>query len=99
MMPADMIDDSALASRAHNMIAAEVSEEAVILDIDSGYFFQLNRSATRIWNLLETPLAISELCARLEKAFAVDSATCRSDVLEFVTDLRDKGLIEISSAA
>jgi hypothetical protein len=92
------IESDALASRGLNMIAAEVGDEAVLLDIDSGYFFQLNKSATRIWNLLETPTTVSDLCARLQTSFTVDAQTCRTDVLEFVSELHDKGLIDIGDA-
>ncbi len=99
MKPDDRIDDSAIASRGQNMIAADVGEESVLLDIDTGYFFQLNKSASLIWALLETPLPMGELCARLEKRFAVEAETCRGDVLEFVADMRDKGLVEIKAAA
>ena len=99
MKPADRIDDTAIASRGENMITAEVGEESVLLDIDTGYFFQLNTSASLIWTLLETPLSMGELCARLEKKFAVEAETCRSDVLEFVVDMRDRGLVEIKAAA
>lgn len=99
MKAEDRIDDTSIASRGENMIAADVADEAVLLDIDTGYFFQLNKSASQIWSLLETPLAISELCARLEAKFAVEAATCRNDVIEFVADMRDKGLVEIKTAA
>jgi len=97
MKPDETIDDEMIASRGPNMIAADTGSETVLLDIDSGYFFQLNRSASRIWGLLEEPRTLGDLCAALEKSFAVDSATCRAEVLEFAADMRDKGLIEISA--
>ncbi len=98
MKTRDLIDDTAIASCRENMIAADVRNEVVLLDIDTGYFFQLNKSASQIWSMLETPLAISELCARLGEKFAVEKETCRCDVLEFVADMRDKGLVEIKAA-
>lgn len=94
---ADPIADEAVATRQPNMIAAEVSEELVLLNVDSGYFFQLNKTATQIWNLLETPLAMTELYSRVGGAFAVEAETCRADVMAFVVDLRDRGLVAISA--
>lgn len=94
---ADPIADEAVATRQPNMIAAEVSEELVLLNVDSGYFFQLNKTATQIWNLLETPLVMTELYARVGGAFSVDAETCRGDVMAFVVDLRDRGLVAISA--
>lgn len=97
MRPDKTIDDASIAGRRQNLIAADTGGEMVLLDIDSGYFFQLNRSASRIWGLLEEPRTLGELCAALEKSFTVDPLTCRDEVIEFVAEMRDKGLIEISA--
>jgi hypothetical protein len=95
-MPATEIDDTMMISRHQTMIAADVGEEAVILDIQSGYFFQLNRTAARIWALLESPISAGELCARMAEAHSVDPAVCRGDVIEFIADMRDRELIAIA---
>lgn len=94
-MPATDIDDAMMVSRSQNMIAADVGDEAVILDIQSGYFFQLNRTAAGIWALLESPISAAELCARMAEAHSVDPALCRGDVIEFIADMRERGLIAI----
>lgn len=94
-MPATDIDDTMMVSRDQNMIAADVGDEAVILDIQSGYFFQLNRTAARIWALLESQISAGELCAKMAESHSVDPAICRGDVLDFIADMRDRGLIAI----
>ena len=95
-MPATDIDDAMIVSRSENMIAADVGNEAVILDIQSGYFFQLNRTAAGIWALLESPTSAGALCAKMAEAHSVDPAICRGDVIEFIADMRDRGLIAIA---
>jgi hypothetical protein len=90
--------DNAMISRKPTLIAADVADEAILLDVDSGYFFQLNPTASRIWNLVETPRPLSELCDEMGRTFAVDAETCRSDVHEFVADMRDRGLLLIDAA-
>jgi len=94
-MPATDIDDAMMVSRSQNMIAADVGDEAVILDIQSGYFFQLNRTAAGIWALLESPISAGALCEKMAEAHSVDPAICRGDVIEFIADMRDRGLIAI----
>ena len=94
-MPATDINDARMVSRDQNMIAADVGDEAVILDIQSGYFFQLNRTAGQIWALLESQISVGELCARLAEAHSVDPVICRQDVMDFIADMRDRGLIAI----
>ncbi len=94
-MPVTDIDDTMKVSRRENMIAADVGNEAVILDIQSGYFFQLNRTAALVWALLESPISAGELCAKLAESHSVDPALCRGDVIEFLADMRDRELIAI----
>ncbi|MEO8259987.1 MAG: PqqD family protein [Acidobacteriota bacterium] len=89
----DATDDSRLA-RAEGLVASEVNGEIVILSIDSGHFFHLNSTGSRLWTLLETPLTVAELCEAARARFAVDAEDCRRDVTEFVQGLVAKGLLQ-----
>jgi hypothetical protein len=89
------IEDSAVIRLRRDMIAAESDGEMIVLDAERGDFLQLNKTAARIWALLEEPLPFGDLCARLADQFTVDAAACRADVLAFVGDLSRRGLVEI----
>jgi hypothetical protein len=91
------IEDSAVIRLRRDMIAAESDGEMIVLDAERGDFLQLNKTAARIWALLEEPLSFGDLCARLAEQFAVDAADCREDVLAFVGDLSRRGLVEIDA--
>lgn len=94
-MPVTDIDDTMMISRQTTMIAADVGDEAVILDVQSGYFFQLNRTAAQIWTLLESPLSAGALCAKMAASHSVDPTVCHDDVIAFVADMRERGLIAV----
>ena len=81
--------------RRDSVVSADVADDAILLDIDSGYFFQLNRTAARIWSLLETPQTFGQLCATLQQEYAMAPATCQSDVGEFVADLSARGVVQL----
>ena len=87
------LDDGDLISRRASIIAADTAGEAILLDIDSGNFFQLNKSAARIWNLVEQPTAFADLCASLEERFEIGAAECRVEVAHFVGELRKRGIL------
>jgi len=91
-----MLTDTTIAARADNKVAAEIGDETVILDIESGYYFQLNVTGARIWSLLESPLSIGALCEKLQTAFEIDADTCRSEVIAFVETMLDKKLATVS---
>jgi len=86
---------SAMVRRSVNVISTEVDDVVVILDIESGMFRQLNRTASRIWNELEQPLPLATLCTQLEQRFEVDSETCAAEVSAFVSELAGCGLVTV----
>lgn len=90
--------DGAVIARAADKVAAEIGDETVILDIVSGYYFQLNVTGARIWALLEEPIAFGAICEKLQAAFAVEPAECRAEIGEFLALMQGKGLIEIEPA-
>lgn len=87
------LGDGDLISRRASIIAADTVDEAILLDIDSGNFFQLNKSAARIWDLIEQPTSFADLCASLEERFQIGAAECRVDVAHFVGALREQGIL------
>ena len=74
------------------------SEEAVMMNVTAGRYYGLNAVASRIWELLETPKTIAELCAQICEEFDVDAQTCEAAVLKFVQDLIDNGIAHEAAA-
>ena len=82
-------------SRGVNCLATEVDGEVILLDLDSDIFIGLDEVGSSIWNLLETPATFSSLCQTLQKEYDVTETTCRADVLSFLSELLNDGLITI----
>lgn len=97
-MPTRTIQDGDVISRNSSIVSADTMDEAILLDIDSGFFFQLNKSAARIWELTEQPRSFAELCTALQVTFKATPETCRADTAEFVTDMHERGLLKIGAA-
>ena len=93
------VDDATILSRPANLVASEIDGEAVILDVDSGQFFQLNRVGSRVWAALATPMAMGDLCRAMQDAFDVDEDTCRRDVADFVALMARHGLVASGTTA
>jgi hypothetical protein len=78
--------------------AAVGTEEAVMMSVSAGRYYGLNAVASRIWELLETPKTIAQLCAQICEEFEVDMQTCEAEVLKFVQDLIDNGIVHEAAA-
>jgi hypothetical protein len=81
-------------SRNGDILCAPVNtEEAVMLSISAGRYYGLNSVAARIWELLETPMTVDQICARLCEEFEIDAQHCQSAVLKFADTVVDNGVI------
>lgn len=89
----DHLADNPTLARAESLVASVVGREVVILNIDSGFFFLLNKTGSRIWDLLEVPLAFETITSTLIDRFVVDPEDCRREVAEFVGVMLDRGLL------
>jgi Coenzyme PQQ synthesis protein D (PqqD) len=86
-------------NRSHEILYAPVgTEEAVMLSVAAGRYYGLNAVGARIWELLESPRTIAELCARICEEFEVDAQTCQNDVVKFVGELLDNGIVHAPAA-
>lgn len=79
--------------RNSKTISGRLHDEMVMMDIDQGKYFSLNQSATAIWEHLEKPLTVEELCGILTGEFEIDQAQCRKDVREYLDEMVKIGLI------
>ena len=77
------------------MLAADLDANGMILDLASGNFIELNAVAYRLWGMIETPVALSDLCARLADEYAVDPETCRREVGRWVEDMVARQLVRV----
>jgi hypothetical protein len=69
---------------------------AVLLHLQTKYYFSLNETGCFLWKLLEREHGASEeeMAVELCEAFDVESDRAKSDVQEFLQDLQEQGLIK-----
>ena len=85
-----------IVARGAGLIEAEVDDELMGLHIDNGTCYGFNPTATRVWQLIEQPKSLAELCGALTREFDVDAATCEADVRALLADLATDGIVKLS---
>ena len=80
-------------ARNNKTISGRLHDELIMMDLDQGKYFSLNPVATRIWDLLEQPEAIEELCNLLLDEYMVDVAECYRDVEQHLNEMVKLGLV------
>ena len=70
-----------------------VGDETVLLDLESGMYFGLEGVGQRIWESIGEGLTLAETAAVIVSEYDVEENQARSDVVEFVSDLVERGLL------
>lgn len=83
-------------SRRSGLIEAEVDGELIGLHIENGSCYGFNRTATRIWSLIEQPTSLGEICAALVAEFRIGREECEQQVIALLENLKRQGLVDLS---
>ena len=92
-----MIDRSATLRRNDNHVAAPLEETLVMMDIEAGRYYMLDAVASFVWERLAEPTPVADLVASLCDRYDVSSERCEADILPFLTELHEKGLVETAA--
>jgi hypothetical protein len=79
--------------RTEGMMTAPVDNEIVILNMKGNNYISLDATGRRIWELLEKPVGIAELCYQLMTEFEATEEQITGDVLPFLQELEREGLV------
>lgn len=87
-----------LVTRRPGMIEADAGGELVGLDVESGTCFGFNATATRVWQLIETPQTVDALVAALMAEHDVEEGECHDGLAELLRSLEAEGLVRLDQA-
>lgn len=90
------IDLSSCYTAPQDVMAREVGEETVILDLNSGTYFGLDPVGTRAWALVNEGGSLGAVCEQMLQEFEVDRATLETDLTTLVNELVSKGLLVLA---
>lgn len=79
--------------RHSGLVHAEIEGEIVMMDLDQGAYYGLDCVASRIWQLIEVPQGVADICDRLMGEYDVAPEQCQRDVIGFLRELASRDLI------
>lgn len=84
-------------SQIEDIVASDIDNEKVMMSIERGEYFGLEPIGSRIWELLAEPVKVSAIIDALLPQFDVDRQTCEQDVLAFLEELHNAGILQVES--
>jgi hypothetical protein len=76
-----------------SVLEAAIGTDHVLFHTESGKYCRLNGSGNDVWDILVAPHTLAQLGEALSQKYAVDQATCQTDVLTFLEKLKDSDFI------
>jgi hypothetical protein len=74
--------------------ARPLPQGALLVDMNSGHCFRLNRVGAEIWTMLHTPLSVDEVCARIAARFRKPVDQIDIEVRALVVQLINEELLD-----
>lgn len=89
-----VISADTVVQRRDDLLANDLSPtETVMLDVAGGNYYGLRNVGKAIWDHLQSPMRVNELCDKLFMEFDVDPDTCRRETNAFLEELHERRLI------
>lgn len=71
-----------------------VGDETILMDLSTGIYFGLDGVGKRIWETIAEGRNLKAVVAVIVAEFEVDEVLAQDDVVEFVSDLVERGLLQ-----
>lgn len=80
--------------KSARQVSCKINDEVAILDLERAIYFGLQGVGVHLWESLEQPRSVDDLCASVMAEFEVPEAACRADIVRILGSLEAEGLIE-----
>lgn len=94
-----VFDLDGMVRRGGDWLSATVAGDLVMMSVESGNYVTLSRIGKRVWELIESPMAVEALCGRLVREYKVEPDACRSDIEDFLREMVELKAIMIDEAS
>ncbi len=80
------------------VLFTSMGEDAVLLHVERGDYYSLNRVGARIWVLSDGSKTIADLARTITKEFDISQEQAEKDIADLATQLEKEGLVKLSEA-
>jgi hypothetical protein len=92
-----LITSNSVIGASAGQVSCDLQGEAAILNVNAGVYYGLDGVGARIWQLLQQPIRVRDLCDRIVAEFEVERERCEGDVIVLAGELAAAGLITVQN--
>ena len=90
------ITNNSIVQRKNDLLFNEIDGETVLMSIRNSEYYGLNKVGSRIWQLLEDPIAVKSIISKLLDEYEISYNQCFDDTLDFLTILDEKKILSVN---
>lgn len=90
-----MVSVDSIVAVGPDQVSCDLQGETAILQLSDGVYYGLDAVGTRVWELIQRPIKVRDLCDQLVAEFEVELERCTEDILQLMAELDAVGLIRI----
>lgn len=83
-------------TQATGYLVSDMDGEKVMMDIESGKYYNLGNTGGIIWDIIQAPTLFTELISHLTSEFEISNEDCLEQVKPFLEHMYQEKLIVIS---
>lgn len=91
------IQTDSIISRSDTVLSSDLDGQIVMLNIETGEYYDIDPIGSDIWNQIEQPKSVNKICNELAQEYAVKVEQCQSDVMKFLNELLSLSAVEIDA--
>lgn len=94
----EKLTESSVVVASEHQTSAQVDGEEVVLDLERGIYYGLNAMGSQIWSMIQSPSTVGEVIDAIVEEYDVSREQCADDVVAYLHDLEDSGLVEVTES-
>jgi hypothetical protein len=76
-----------------SVLCTELEDGAILLNLDTKYYYTLNSTGLRIWQIMDELKDPLEIAQKLAIDYEVDKEKAKASVVRLIEELKQEGLI------
>lgn len=96
-IPVQISADTIISRNESKFLSNSLGDEIVMMNLDSGDYWGINSVGSDIWNLLEQPIAVSDLVKKIRTIYDVDEDQCLAEVNLFLTKMMERDMLVVQA--
>ncbi|MFA6001651.1 MAG: PqqD family protein [Thermoleophilia bacterium] len=78
----------------HEVLFTSMGEDAVLLHVQRGDYYSLNKVGARLWVLTDGSKTIADLAIQITQEFDISQEQAEVDIIELALQLEKEGLVK-----